>query len=458
MIEKIINRNIGKSQKCRVKYGNNSEFDLLIVNINDGERVRKFSIEAKHLSSEKDSIYFYPETKNDVVTIRWNHEIENYITKYNRLRTFVVKLLYYVMNDFEEYIRQGEPQKREKGYAWQTAIGLQAVDALKPSEYLIQTARQHIEGDITIEEAKQLIDSYYQSKTVRADIEDRTEEADKVSARIAEILSEKTFTFSPVEYITIHRRLFQGIYKFAGKVRDYNITKKEGLLKGETVLYASADSIRETLDFDFMQEKNFSYKDLNINDAITHIAKFISGVWQIHAFGEGNTRTTAVFTIKYLRTFGFDISNEAFANHSWYFRNALVRANYNNLSKGIYATTEYIEAFFRNLILSEHNELKNRAMLVQELSAQDIQSANTIKEVSPKCNICTLNCTLEEIAVLNFLREQPKATQKEIAAHIGKSERTVKTITVNLTEKGIIERKNGKRNGFWEIITNDLNS
>lgn len=223
------------------------------------------------------------------------------------------------------------------------------------------------------------------------------------------------------------------------------------MLKGETVLYASADSIRETLDFDFMQEKNFSYKDLNINDAITHIAKFISGVWQIHAFGEGNTRTTAVFTIKYLRTFGFDISNEAFANHSWYFHNALVRANYNNLSKGIYATTEYIEAFFRNLILSEHNELKNRAMLVQELSAQDIQSANTIKEVSPKCNICTLNCTLEEIAVLNFLREQPKATQKEIAAHIGKSERTVKTITVNLTEKGIIERKMVKEMAFGRL-------
>ena len=252
------------------------------------------------------------------------------------------------MNDFEEYIRQGEPQKREKGYAWQTAIGLQAVDDLKPSEYLIQTARQHIEGDITIEEAKQLIDSYYQSKTIRADIEDRTEEADKVSARIAEILSEKTFTFSPVEYITIHRRLFQGIYKFAGKIRDYNITKKEWVLKGETVLYASADSIRETLDYDFMQEKNFSYKDLNINDAITHIAKFISGVWQIHAFGEGNTRTTAVFTIKYLRTFGFDISNEAFANHSWYFRMESV----------------YLKRFFRNLLMGENNELRNRFMVI----------------------------------------------------------------------------------------------
>lgn len=360
------------------------------------------------------------------------------------------------MKDFEEYIRQGEPHKREKGYTWQTAIGLQAVDALKPSAYLIQTARQHIEGDITIEEAKRQIDSYYQSKAVRADIADRTEEADKVSARIAEILSEKTFSFSPIEYIAIHRRLFEGIYKFAGKIRDYNITKKEWVLNGETVLYASAGSIRDTLDYDFKQEKNFNYKDLNINDAITHITKFISGIWQIHAFGEGNTRTTAVFTIKYLRTFGFDISNEAFADHSWYFRNALVRANYNNLSKGIYATAEYIEAFFRNLILSEQNKLENRMMLVRELSVRDIQSATKPNDNTQKCNICTLDCTLEEVAVLNYLRERPKATQTEIAVHIGKSERTVKTITVRLTEKGIIERKNGKRHGFWEIKTGGL--
>ena len=356
------------------------------------------------------------------------------------------------MNDFDKYIRQGEPQKREKGYAWQTAIGLQAVDDLKPSEYLIQTAQRHIEGDITIEEAKQLIDNYYQTKTDRANFEDRTEEADKVSARIAEILSEKSFSFSPIEYINIHRRLFQGIYKFAGKIRDYNITKKEWVLKGETVLYASADSIRETLDYDFSQEKNFSYKDLNIDEAIKHIANFISGIWQIHAFGEGYTRTTAVFTIKYLHTFGLNINNEAFANHSWYFRNALVRANYNNLSKGIFATTEYLEAFFRNLILSENNELKNRNMLVHESDEQDFQSANTN---APKCKICTLNCTLEEIAVINFLKERPKATQKEIALHIGKSERTVKNITISLTEKGIIERKNGKRNGFWDFKTNN---
>ena len=96
-------------------------------------------------------------------------------------------------------------------------------------------------------------------------------------------------------------------------------------------------------------------------------------------------------------------------------------------------------------------------MLVQESSMQGVQSASISSEVAPKCKICTLNCTLEEIAVLNFLRELPKATQKEIAAHIGKSERTVKNITVNLTEKGFIERKNGKRNGFWAIKINDIN-
>ena len=279
------------------------------------------------------------------------------------------------MNDFEEYIRQSEPHKREKGYAWQTAIGLQAVDGLKPSEYLKEKARQHIEGDITIDEVKQLVDSYYKSKVTRSSSEDRTEEADKVSARITEILSENTFTFSPIEYLAIHRHLFEGIFSHAGQIRDYNITKNEWVLKGATVLYASAGSIRETLEYDFSQEKIFDYKNLNIDEAIRHIARFVSGIWQIHAFGEGNTRTTAVFTIKYLHTFGFNFSNETFANHSWYFRNALVRANYNDLTKGVYATTEFLEKFFRNLILNEQNELKNRYLQIDEIEKEAIQSA-----------------------------------------------------------------------------------
>lgn len=355
------------------------------------------------------------------------------------------------MNDFEEYIRQSEPHKREKGYAWQTAIGLQAVDGLKPSEYLKEKARQHIEGDITIDEVKQLVDSYYKSKVARSSSEDRTEEADKVSARITEILSENTFTFSPIEYLAIHRHLFEGIFSHAGQIRDYNITKNEWVLKGATVLYASAGSIRETLEYDFSQEKIFDYKNLNIDEAIRHIARFVSGIWQIHAFGEGNTRTTAVFTIKYLHTFGFNFSNETFANHSWYFRNALVRANYNDLTKGVYATTEFLEKFFRNLILNEQNELKNRNLQIVEIEKEAIQSAKQTDMDIPKCKNCTLDCTLEEIAVLNYLKEKPNATQKEIAQHIGKSERTVKSMTVNLSERGIIERKNGRRNGFWEI-------
>lgn len=355
------------------------------------------------------------------------------------------------MNDFEEYIRQSEPHKREKGYAWQTAIGLQAVDGLKPSEYLKEKARQHIEGDITIDEVKQLVDSYYKSKVARSSSEDRTEEADKVSARITESLSENTFTFSPIEYLAIHRHLFEGIFSHAGQIRDYNITKNEWVLKGATVLYASAGSIRETLEYDFSQEKIFDYKNLNIDEAIRHIARFVSGIWQIHAFGEGNTRTTAVFTIKYLHTFGFNFSNETFANHSWYFRNALVRANYNDLTKGVYATTEFLEKFFRNLILNEQNELKNRNLQIDEIEKEAIQSAKQTDMDIPKCKNCTLDCTFEEIAVLNYLKEKPNATQKEIAQHIGKSERTVKSMTVNLSERGIIERKNGRRNGFWEI-------
>ena len=268
------------------------------------------------------------------------------------------------MNDFEEYIRQGEPEKKEKSYAWQTAIGLQEVDGLKPSPYLIETAKQNIEGDITIEEVKRLIDSYYKAKPV-SDENDRTEEADKVSARITEILSEKTFNFSPAEYITIHKRLFEGIYPFAGKIRDYNITKAEWALKGETVYYASADSIQATLNYDFEQEKQFNYQGISLLQTVRHIIAFVSGIWQIHTFGEGNTRTTAVFIIKYLRTFGFNVSNNnMFAQHAWYFRNALVRANYNDFKNNIYATNEYLERFFRNLLLGESNVLKNKELLI----------------------------------------------------------------------------------------------
>ena len=267
---------------------------------------------------------------------------------------------------FKEYIRQSEPSKRDKGYAWHTAIGLQAVDGLKPSKYLIDTAIKNIEGDISIDEAQELLNTYYEENP-KADTDDRTEEADKVAVRIAKILSEKAFSFTPNEYISIHKKLFAGIYGHAGKLRDYNITKKEWVLNGATVLYGSASELRATLDYDFAEEKKFSYKNLSMEDIIHHLALFVSRLWQIHVFGEGNTRTTAVFFIKYLRTLGFDVTNDIFAENAWYFRNALVRANYTNLQKGIHETTEYLEIFLRNLLLNERNELHNRNLHISGL-------------------------------------------------------------------------------------------
>lgn len=362
----------------------------------------------------------------------------------------------------DEYIRQGEPQEQERGRAWQTAIGLQEVDGLKTSPYLLETARRHIEGDITIGEAKQLIDSYYKSQAGRKEIDgERTEEADKVSARITELLQEKTFNFSPAQLTSIHRRLFEGIYKFAGRIRDYNITKQEWVLRGETVYYASADTISETLEYDMGQERNYSYEGKSIDEAISHLTRFCANLWQIHAFGEGNTRSTAVFMIKYLKTLGFKVPNDLFATNSWYFRNALVRANYSNLQEGITETTVFLERFFRNMLLGETTPLRNREMHLDwkpEAEAQSAksnsQSANSAlgrvefaQELPSKCK----NCTLEEIAVLRVLQQDPSAQQKFVAKEIGKSERTVKTITSHLTELGIIKRSKGKGSD-WVII------
>lgn len=365
----------------------------------------------------------------------------------------------YNQQGLDEYLRQCEPEQKELGRVWQTAIGLQKVDGLTPSEYLIETARKNIDGEITLKEAQLLIDGYYQSKQARQEMtEDRTEEADKVSARIAELLSEKTFSMTPGQLISIHRHLFEGIYKFAGRIRDYNITKKEWVLKGETVFYSSYVNISENLDYDIRQEREFSYANMGVDEAIRHITRFCSNLWQIHAFGEGNTRSTAVFMVKYLQTLGFKVTNDAFAHNSWYFRNALVRANYNDIVNGISETTVFLERFFRNMLLGEQYPLRNREMHLDwkgdgdvQSANNDIQSANNSPEPPPKCK----NYTLEEIAVIKLMIQNPYITQKEIASEIGKSERTVKSITVKLAEKGIIIRAGGKRSGHWKINSNE---
>ena len=268
-------------------------------------------------------------------------------------------------DELSEYLRAKEPGKAELAGLWRAAIGLQKVDGLTPSAYLVETARRNIEGEITIAEAGKIIGEYYKSKAVRAEAaKTRTDEADIVSQRITGILAEPTFSFSPASYVSIHRKLFAGVYKHAGKIRDYNITKSEWVLKKDTVRYESADVIAATLEYEFERERRFNYKGLSPQETIAHFSRFIADVWQIHAFGEGNTRTTAIFAAKYLRTLGYTVENDIFADNSFYFRNALVRANYTNVPKGIHPTLVYLERFFANLLLGENNELKSRYLLV----------------------------------------------------------------------------------------------
>ena len=266
--------------------------------------------------------------------------------------------------DFEAYERAKEPHTRQKASAWRTAIGLQDVDGLKVSDYLRETAAKHIEGDITIDEARDMIRDYYVSKTAHDQQDEDTEEADKVSANITKLLNEQSFSFTAGEFLNIQRHIFDGVFKHAGEIRPYDISKKEWVLWGDSILYGRAEDIRMALEYDIDQERQFIYKGLSTDDMIEHICHFVSLLWQNHPFREGNTRTTAVFVIKYLRSCGFHVDNDLFAENSWYFRNALVRANYRNMAKGIDPDTSFLNKFFRNLLLGEHNELKNRYMLI----------------------------------------------------------------------------------------------
>ena len=363
-----------------------------------------------------------------------------------------------MVDDFEEYIRQGEPSQIEKSQIWQTAIGLQQVDGLSPSAYLIETAKENIEGKITINEVKYRIDSYYKQQLNKVSLDnDRTEEADKVSAKITEILSEKTFNFSPAEILSIHKRLFTGIESFTakvGKVRDYNITKNEWVLNGKTVFYASADNIIETLDYDFKQEKKFNYKGLSKREVVEHIANFISGLWQIHPFGEGNTRTIAVFVIKYLRNFGFRVENNLFAKHSWYFRNALVRANFNDYELKIYANTEYLYRFFGNLLLDETNELKNRKLRIENVNNFEAEQSRTLEPIKGgqiAVDGGQKRWSEKVVRLLSVLEEKPNITRKELSEVLQINTSAVQKHIQKLKYEGVISRDGSDKKGYWKI-------
>ena len=262
-------------------------------------------------------------------------------------------------NELSKYLKQGDSTRVRKTKIWEAAIGLQDVDGLKPSKYLLEIAKKHIEGNIDIYEAKNRVDDYYRAQVSRKNSEGDTEEADKVAVRITELLSEDSFSFSPTELINIHKRLFKDIFEEAGIYRDYTFTKKEWVLNGDTVIYAPFERIKEYLEYDFEQERKFSYAELNIIEVIKHICKFTSNIWQVHPFCEGNTRTTAVFMIKYIISLGFSVNEEVFAKNSWYYRNSLVRANYSNNEKNIIENTIFLERFYTNLLVDSEYNLKN---------------------------------------------------------------------------------------------------
>ncbi len=340
---------------------------------------------------------------------------------------------------FEEYIRQGEASQYEKVQAWKTAIGLQAVDGLTPSAYLVDLAKKNIEGQMSLQALHTLLENYYESYPNQ---EDRTAEADIVSLRMSELLLEKAFSFTPNEYLSIHRQLFTDIYPHAGSIRDYNITKKEWILDGDTVTYGSVSELGATLLYDIEQEKTFSYASLDMSETIRHLATFVARLWQIHVFGEGNTRTTAVFFIKYLRTLGFTVTNDMFANHAWYFRNSLVRANYQNLKLGVYRTTEYLECFLRNLLLDEDHVLSNRSMHIHSASLK-------IQEESIQYNDdgYTINMdTISEDAIVGYDTTSGNKTSlgsetvKEMHCHVENSSNTYEDNITSTDEFALIDR------------------
>ena len=361
--------------------------------------------------------------------------------------------------DFDKYYEAPEPGRRERAYGWATAIGLQDVDGLKPSQYLIDTARRNIEGEISADEARRLVDEYYEVKGEH-EIPEDTAEADKVSARINQIIHLPSFRLSPEFYLGLHGKIFEGVFPHAGEIRTVDLRKREWVLNGDSVQYEASFLIEKSLAYDFSQEEKFKYKGLSEDAFVEHFASFISGIWQIHPFREGNTRTTAVFAIKYLRSKGFDVTNDLFADKSFYFRNALVRANYENQKLTVDKTRLPLEEFFKVLLYGDEIELHNRFLKIgQEYGTS---AANAIADlhrhddgvnkpdvvVNVVANVAVKLSKAEECAVKALLRT-PHLTASSLAATLKVSPRQAQRIIAALKKKVGLKRRGADKNGEW---------
>ena len=374
-----------------------------------------------------------------------------------------------ILRELGGYFKAGEPGQRERADAWATAIGLQKVDGLTPSQFLFNTAKDHIEGRITQNQARRRIHDYYAAQSETEGLDPEKEEADKVSERIVAVINDGGFAFTPEYYISIHAKLFKGVLSSAGKLRTVNIRKREWVLKDDSVTYGDAATLKQSLVRDFMDEREFDYGGKSPRKMIPHLARFIAQIWQVHPFGEGNTRTTAVFAIKYLSSLGYRVENNMFRDNSWYFRNALVRANYADYAHGVKRDWSYLEAFFRNLLLGEKNEMKSRYLLIG-LTDDDKQKIRELTEgrkrlsekggqkTTQKTVVKTARKTVVKAArktvveIIRILKEKPRSTRMELASATGLSVRGIEWNLQQLKAAGRLRRVGPDKGGHWEVL------
>lgn len=358
--------------------------------------------------------------------------------------------------DFDQYYEAVEPGRRERAYAWATAIGLQDVDGLKPSEYLIETAKRHIEGEITQEDARRLVDAYYEIKGDH-DIPRDSEEADKVAARMIAIINMPAFTFSPTYYLALHAKIFEDVFPHAGKIRDVELVKREWVLNGDSVQYGAATLIESELEKAFDREAQFKYRGLSDDAFAEHFAEFIAKIWQVHPFREGNTRTTALFAIKYLQAKGFEATNDLFKDKSFYFRNALVRANYEDFRNKVEKTILPLAEFFKVLLFDAEIELRNRYLRIgQEYGTPSAKAIGGMHKkdvtINDTINVTindTIKLTAQEDKVIVYLLRNPKITAEQLGQILGITIRQTRRIIATLKVKAGLKRRGSNKTGEW---------
>ena len=265
------------------------------------------------------------------------------------------------------YIEEEYSLNYVKQLQWDAAIGLQEVDSLKPSKYLKKLSEENVNGEKTIYEVEHELKEYYIEKEKINDINHNELECDLVSTRIVQLLEDEKFKLSVDFLIYIHGYLFKDIYDFAGQFRKIDFSKHELILNNDSALYGDCKTLKESLEYDISLERVKNYKEMNIVEVINNITDFSSRIWQTHPFREGNTRTTAIFIIKYLISLGYQVDNTLFKDKSVYFRNALVRSNYFNNEKNVRDDNSYLIKFYENLLLGKNNNLQSKDLIVKEL-------------------------------------------------------------------------------------------